>query len=206
MLVGPLGTGGCLQPGPRSAGSPAAGRGRRRPGAAWWSAHRGSGPAPRQGRRQPRPVPRQVRNRQPRCPLLPRSGDVLVGPDAGVVDVHLPLHRLPVAGAPARGQDPVPGAIGLPAAQPLMAGLPGPVALRDIPPRRSGGRLPAAPIDHLPGVSPSAVASPGRGSGLSIRAQASSVSSCRRITTRPGRQPRKSPGQDRAHERERVYR
>src|SRR3954454_1788951 len=52
----------------------------------------------------------------------------------------------------ARIRSQVPSAVHLP--QPLMGGLPRPVALGKIPPRRTGAQLPPDRVDHLPVIPP----------------------------------------------------
>ena len=73
----------------------------------------------------------------------------LHGPDRVVLDDHL-------------GQDPVPGAVGGPLAQPLVRGLPRPVALGQIPPRCTGAGLPEDCVDHLPVITPPPAPTTGR--------------------------------------------
>src|SRR4029453_4336967 len=52
------------------------------------------------------------------------------------------------------GEQPLPGAISLPAAEPLIAGLPGTIALGQVPPRHPGRKLPQDPVEHLAVVGP----------------------------------------------------
>lgn len=89
-------------------------------------------------------------------PLSPRPSGMLVSAGDGGVDgdhlqvqtperVVLDLHALQQAG---------PGSILVPAFPPLVTGLPGPVPLRDIPPRRPGPQPPQNPVDHLAVIPP----------------------------------------------------
>src|SRR5512135_1458857 len=103
----------------------------------------------------------QVTSTGPRRPLFPARRPNAGDANAGGVHVHGPLHRHPVVVDLDVGQDPIPGAIDLPPAQPLVAGLPRPVSLGDVSPRRPGGQLPADAVEHLPVIMPSAV-SPSR--------------------------------------------
>src|SRR5919112_69485 len=99
------------------------------------------------------------RSRQPtlRSRMLPFSGagGVLVGPHDGGVDHDVPVD-LPdgIRAGLGMGQQALPGPISLPAAEPLIAGLPGPIALGQIPPRHPGGQLPQDSVDHLAMVGP----------------------------------------------------
>jgi len=78
-----------------------------------------------------------------------------MGPGHGGVDgegpldvadsVVLDLHRL---------QQPRPGAVLIPAFPPLITGLPGPVPLWNIPPRRTRPQPPQDPVHHLPMIPP----------------------------------------------------
>src|SRR5207344_499345 len=52
------------------------------------------------------------------------------------------------------GQQPIPGAVLLPAAEPLIAGLPGPVAFGHITPGRAGPQPPQDPVDRAPVIGP----------------------------------------------------
>jgi hypothetical protein len=88
---------------------------------------------------------------------------VLVSPDGTGVDAEGPLHRADrVVLDDHLGQDPVPGAVGGPFPQPLVRGLPRPVALGQIPPRRPGAGLPQDRIDHLPVIAPPPTPATGR--------------------------------------------
>src|SRR5215213_6743941 len=51
-------------------------------------------------------------------------------------------------------QQPVPGAVLLPAAKPLVAGLPGPIALGQVTPGCTGAQPPQDPVDRAAMVSP----------------------------------------------------
>jgi hypothetical protein len=63
------------------------------------------------------------------------AGSVLVGPHQGGVRHHLPVD-LPnrVRAGLGMGQQPLPGVVVLPAAEPFRAGLPGTIAFRQVPP------------------------------------------------------------------------
>jgi hypothetical protein len=168
---------------------------RRRPGATWWSVRRG--------------YARGLDGGRHRCLgscRIPVSGagSVLVRSDDGGIDHDLPVDLPHGVRLGLRvGQQPLPGAVGLPAAEPLLAGLPGAVALRQIPPRRPGGQLPQDPVDHPAMVGPLATRAAGRGSNGAISAQAWSVSSWRLTTCPPwqmpsaSRQPTKKEPSDR---------
>ncbi|CAK7286792.1 hypothetical protein SGPA1_41052 [Streptomyces misionensis JCM 4497] len=79
---------------------------------------------------------------------------MLVGPHGGGVDTH----DGPVDGADGIrvlldvGQEPVPGAVGRPAAETFVDRLPRPVPLGQVPPCRTRGQLPQNPVDHLTAV------------------------------------------------------
>jgi hypothetical protein len=51
-------------------------------------------------------------------------------------------------------EDPIPRAVRGPPAEAFMRGLPGPIALREITPRRPGAELPEDRVDHLPVITP----------------------------------------------------
>src|SRR6266498_3634474 len=91
--------------------------------------------------------------RQPPC----GTSGVLVGPNDRGVDLDLPV-QLPggVGVALHRLLDPRPGAVGLPAGEPLVAGLPGPIPLGQVPPGRPGPDPPDDAVDHLAMVTPAA--------------------------------------------------
>src|SRR5207247_3056155 len=114
----------CRRPGPGSAGWPGCDRGRRRPCGAWWSARPVTAPAPAAG------LPGSAR-----APF-PGSSGVLVGADHGRVDLGVPVQLPSSIGLGAQGGlDAGPGPVGLPAREPLVDRLPGPVALGPVPPR-----------------------------------------------------------------------
>src|SRR5262245_17071903 len=55
-------------------------------------------------------------------------------------------------------EDPVPRAVGGPAPQPFVPGLPRSVALRQVAPRCTGAQLPQNSVDHLAVITPLAAA------------------------------------------------
>ena len=96
-------------------------------------------------------------------PHFPDAGGVLVGADVAGVDADGPLHRADrVVFDLHFPQQPLPGAVGCPLAQPLVSGLPRPVALGQIPPRHAGTGLPQNRVDHLPVIAPPPTALPHR--------------------------------------------
>src|SRR3954452_24528937 len=75
--------------------------------------------------------------------FFPRPGGVLVGPDGAGVDAEGPLH-VPdgVVFDDHVVEDAFAGAVLGPDPQPLMGGLPRPVALGQVPPRCAGAQFP----------------------------------------------------------------
>src|SRR5688500_759416 len=104
------------------------------------------------------------------------GGAVLVDPHHRGVRRDQPVQLPGCIGVSLRAsQESGPRAIGAPAGQPLVGGLPWPKPLRHLPPRRTGPVLPGDRLDHLPVIPPpptSPTAEDG-GSG-SIHAHASS--------------------------------
>src|SRR3954453_17419579 len=97
-------------------------------------------------------------------PPFPRSGGVLVSSHGAGVDREGPLHRADrVVLDDHLGQDPIPGAIGGPPAQPLMGGLPRPLPFGRVGPRNAGLGLPQDRVDHLPVIAPPPTPTTGRG-------------------------------------------
>jgi hypothetical protein len=86
---------------------------------------------------------------EPRQLLVPFSGagGVLVSTDDGGVHHDLPVD-LPdrIRAGPGMSQQPLPGPVSLPAAEPLIAGLPGSMALGQVPPGHPSGQLPQDPV------------------------------------------------------------
>ncbi len=80
---------------------------------------------------------------------------MLMSPDRTGVDADGPLD---VADGVVLDDDLVqqafPGAVGGPDPQPLVSGLPGSVALGQVPPRCSGTQLPQDRVDHLTVITP----------------------------------------------------
>ena len=75
------------------------------------------------------------------------AGGVLVGPDDRGIHDHLPVDRPDRVGLGlGMGQQSPPGAIGLPAPEPLIAGLPGPIALGQVPPGHPGESFHKIPL------------------------------------------------------------
>jgi hypothetical protein len=97
------------------------------------------------------------------------AGGVLVGPHDGGIHHHLPVDlpdriRLGLG----VGQQSLPGPVGLPATEPLIAGLPGPIALGQVPPGHPGSQLPQNSVQDLTMVGPLATrAAVGRRNGAS---------------------------------------
>jgi hypothetical protein len=125
----------CRRPAPGSGRWPGCDPGRRRWYGAWWSAHPVTAPAPPAG------LPGSSR-----APFPGPSG-VLVGPDHRGVDVGVPVQLPSTLGLGAQGGlDPSPGPVGLPAREPFVDRLPGPVPLGQIPrqgtPLRTRNKLP----------------------------------------------------------------
>ena len=83
-----------------------------------------------------------------------RSRGVLMRPDDRTVDEpHFPVHgALRLGGSLELLQELLPEALPLPAAQPVMTGLPGAVALGQIPPGSAGAQDPQDPVDDPPVV------------------------------------------------------
>ena len=89
------------------------------------------------------------------APLFPGSSAVLVGPDVAGVDADRPLHVADrVVLDDHLVQDPFPGPVRCPDPQPLVRGLPGPVAFWKITPRGSGAQFPQDRVDHLSVITP----------------------------------------------------
>ena len=121
----------------------------RRRGGVWWSARRVTGPG---------------RGRQARCrglcsaarparPPLTRPGSVLMRPGDGGVDRHIPGDQALDVGAGLQLRECVgPAAVALPGTERAVAGLPGPVAVRDVAPGCPGADPPADPVDHLTAI------------------------------------------------------
>jgi hypothetical protein len=88
---------------------------------------------------------------------LAGAGGVLVGAHHAGVGLHRPVQLAGGIGRSLHGLlDPGPGAIGLPAGKPLVAGLLWPVLVRQVPPRRPSPGPPDDPVDHLPVIPPAA--------------------------------------------------
>ncbi len=120
-----------------------------RQGGSWCSARRGTGRAlpPR-----PRPGHRTCRWRPP---FLPGTGGMLVGPDDGGVHTEDPFDLTDgVVLDDHLVQDPLPDAVRGPHSQPLVGGLPRPVTLRQVTPRRAGPQFPQDRVDHLTVITP----------------------------------------------------
>src|SRR5687767_4582563 len=85
----------------------------------------------------------------------PGGGPVLVHPHDGGVHRDQPV-QLPggVGLGLIASQQLGPRAIGAPASQSLIGGLPGPEPLGQLPPRCTGAVLPADRLDHLPVITP----------------------------------------------------
>src|SRR5260221_7427739 len=96
---------------------------------------------------------------------MPRSragaNDMLMGGGGGAINPHLPdeLAHTSELSLHVR-QHPVPGPILPPAIQAVRARLPGPVALRQVPPRRAGPQLPQDPIDDPAMIPPLPASTP----------------------------------------------
>src|SRR4029453_1691065 len=119
----------------RGAGHP------RRPGAACSSAHPGSARGHDLGARcRPRPVLRVA------GPPFAGAGGVLVGPGHRGIDADLPGDQALGVGLGLQGgEDLLPGAVALPAPEQTVDGLPWPIPLGHVPPRRAGPSPPADP-------------------------------------------------------------
>jgi hypothetical protein len=79
--------------------------------------------------------------------LFSGPGGVLVSAHDGGVHHHLPIDLADGIGAGlGMGQQSLPGPIGLPAAEPLMAALPRAVPLRQVPPRHPVARFHKIPF------------------------------------------------------------
>src|SRR5690606_31831621 len=87
--------------------------------------------------------------RDPR-PGLAGAGRVLVGPAGRRVDAdHAPVDPPGKVGVGLdRLQEPVPGTVRRPAAMPLVDGLPGAVAFRQVTPRNTGADPEQDPVEH----------------------------------------------------------
>ena len=141
------------------------------------------------------PRERPARGRPARCrprpvlrvggPPFAGPGGVLMGTGDGGVDADLPGDQpLGVGLGLQPGQDPLPGAIALPAAKQPIHRLPGPVAGGHIPPRRPGAGSPADPINQL-AFAPVG----GRPALLPLGSSGSSLAHCSLV-----RSPRPMPG------------
>jgi hypothetical protein len=117
--------------------------GRRRWYGAWWSAHPVTAPAPPAG------LPGSSR-----APFPGPSG-VLVGPDHRGVNVGVPVQLPSTLGLGAQGGlDPSPGPVGLPAREPFVDRLPGPLPLGQIPPGHPATHPNQAAVEDLTVVPP----------------------------------------------------
>jgi hypothetical protein len=95
------------------------------------------------------------------APPLPRPGGVLVGADDRRVDADLPDDLADgVRMLLDQAQDPRPGPVPPPAQQPRVAGLPGAVPPRQVPPGDAGAQLPEDPVEDR-AVVPPPLAPPG---------------------------------------------
>jgi hypothetical protein len=77
--------------------------------------------------------------------MVPFSGasGVLVSPHDGGIHHDVPVDLADgVRAGLGMGEQSLPGAVDLPAAKPLIAGLPGPIALGQVPPGHPGDQLP----------------------------------------------------------------
>jgi hypothetical protein len=89
-----------------------------------------------------------------RAPFPGPSG-VLVGPDHRGVDLGVPVQLPSPLGLGAQGGlDPSPGPVGLPAREPFVDRLPGPVPLGQIPPRHPATHPKQAAVEDLTVVPP----------------------------------------------------
>lgn len=87
--------------------------------------------------------------------LPTRTGRVLVRTDNRAVNTDRPVDSsCSIGGTLQVGQEPVPGAVPPPAHEPVIGGLPGAVASREIPPPGPGPQLPENATDHLSVVTP----------------------------------------------------
>jgi hypothetical protein len=130
---------------------------------------------PGSGRAHGRPARCRLRPVLWRCrsPFAGARG-VLVGADDGGIHADVPGdHALGIGLRLQGGEDLLPGAVALPAANQPIDGLPGPVTGRHVPPRRPGAGPPTDPVDQL------AFAPLRRPAGLDARgSNASSLARC----------------------------
>jgi hypothetical protein len=115
-------------------------------------------------------------------PFFAGPSRMLVGPHVAGVHADRPLHVPDQVVLDDHVEDAFPGAVGGPGPQPLVRGLPRPVAVGQ--PRRPGAQFPQDRVDHLPVIAPIPAPARDGGSSGSILAQALSVSSPR-PTTQP---------------------
>lgn len=88
-------------------------------------------------------------------PFFAGADCVLVGSVDGGVDGDGPFHPAHRVIADLNVlQQPCPGAVRLPAGEPLVDGLPRPEPVGKIPPRSPGPQPPQHPVDHLPVITP----------------------------------------------------
>jgi hypothetical protein len=127
--------------------------------------------------------------------MVPFSGasGVLVGADDRGIHHHLPVDLTDRIGLELGvGQQPLPSPVGLPAAEPLIAGLPGAIALGQVSPGHPCGQLPQDPVHHLAMVGPlPAGAAVGRQQRGDLRPGLIGELVAWRLTTCP---PRQAPG------------
>jgi hypothetical protein len=95
-------------------------------------------------RERPNASPSAVATASPRAdPLFLRAPSrMLMRPHDRGIHAHDPVDGLAVVVDLRRGQNPVPGPVRGPPAQPFMAGLPRPVAFRQVTPRRTDTQFP----------------------------------------------------------------
>ena len=87
-------------------------------------------------------------------PLFAGTGRSLMRPHHRRINTDNPFHRSAVVLYLYRRKDLVPRTVSRPPPQPLMRGLPRPITLRNIPPRRTRTQLPQDRVDHHSVITP----------------------------------------------------